>query len=90
MKTIKQIVVKIRQSLVSFLLLCVRAYQLFLSPVLGSHCRFYPSCSHYCQEALCEHGLTNGLFFTIKRILRCHPGSAGGYDPVPKKSHPHG
>lgn len=69
----------------------VRAYQLLISPILGPRCRFYPSCSHYSQEALLEHGIIKGLWLSLKRISRCHPGSAGGYDPVPKKScHPHG
>lgn len=68
------------------LLLIVRAYQLIISPVLGPRCRFHPTCSHYCQEALVEHGFFKGLALTTKRILRCHPGHPGGYDPVPKKS----
>jgi len=89
-KIVKQIVVHIQQGLIRFLLLCVRSYQLFLSPLLGSHCRFHPSCSHYCQEALMEHGISNGILLTIKRILRCHPGSKGGYDPVPQKSQTNG
>jgi putative membrane protein insertion efficiency factor len=72
------------------LLLLVRTYQLILSPVLGSQCRYFPSCSHYCQEALHEHGIGKGLLLTIKRILRCHPGCKGGFDPVPKKSLSHG
>src|SRR5690554_5494983 len=69
----------------------VRAYQLIISPIVGPRCRYFPSCSHYCQEALLEHGIFKGLWLSLKRIARCHPGSAGGYDPVPKKScHPHG
>jgi hypothetical protein len=72
--------------LLKSLLLLVRSYQLFISPVLGSQCRFYPSCSHYCQDALKEHGILMGLLLSTKRILRCHPGHPGGFDPVPKKS----
>ena len=69
----------------------VRAYQLIISPILGPRCRYFPSCSHYCQDALLEYGIFKGLWLSLKRIARCHPGSAGGYDPVPKKScHPHG
>ena len=71
---------------IRLLWLLVRTYQLVISPVLGAHCRFYPSCSHYCQEALIEHGVFKGLFLTTKRICRCHPGHPGGFDPVPKKS----
>lgn len=76
----------IRQGILGVLLLLVRGYQLFLSPVLGSNCRFYPSCSHYCQDALREYGPGKGSTLTLKRILRCHPGNPGGFDPVPKKS----
>ncbi len=49
-------------------------------------CRFDPSCSHYCYQALEEHGFIKGMFLGIKRILRCHPWGGCGYDPVPTKS----
>ena len=61
----------------------IRAYQYLLSPWWGSQCRFTPTCSHYAVEALERHGALAGLWLAIKRILRCHPWSAGGYDPVP-------
>lgn len=61
----------------------IRAYQYLLSPWWGNHCRFTPTCSHYAVEALERHGVLAGLWLAIKRILRCHPWSAGGYDPVP-------
>lgn len=61
----------------------VRFYQLFISPLLGPRCRFYPSCSHYTIEALKQHGLFCGSWLAIKRILRCHPANPGGVDPVP-------
>ncbi len=51
--------------------------------MLGSNCRFYPSCSSYCLEALNAHGLIKGIFLSIKRILRCNPFCKGGHDPVP-------
>jgi hypothetical protein len=69
----------------------IRGYQLFLSPMLGSNCRYYPSCSHYTQEALEKHGALRGSWLGIKRICRCHPWHEGGVDlvPEPKKSnHP--
>lgn len=86
MKALKKIFAGTKQLLLKSLLLLVRFYQLFISPVLGNNCRFYPSCSHYCQDALHEHGPLTGSYLTLKRILRCHPGHPGGFDPVPKKS----
>lgn len=61
----------------------VRLYQLFISPLLGPRCRFYPSCSSYTIEALKVHGVFKGTWLAIKRISRCHPGNPGGVDPVP-------
>ncbi len=61
----------------------VRLYQYMLSPFMTSSCRFQPTCSHYGIEALRKYGALKGLWLTIKRILRCHPWSEGGYDPVP-------
>jgi putative membrane protein insertion efficiency factor len=67
----------------SFLILLVRAYQLFLGPLLPSACRYHPTCSAYAVEALERHGTWRGLILAIRRIGRCHPFRAGGYDPVP-------
>ncbi|WP_432757890.1 membrane protein insertion efficiency factor YidD [Spongiibacter taiwanensis] len=50
---------------------------------MASHCRFYPSCSHYALEALQTHGALRGTALTLWRLLRCHPFNKGGYDPVP-------
>ena len=61
----------------------VRLYQIFLSPLLGSNCRFRPSCSQYAIEALNKHGAFRGSYLAVRRILRCQPFHAGGYDPVP-------
>ena len=61
----------------------VRAYQLVLSPLLGRQCRFLPTCSHYAMEALERHGALKGGWLALRRILRCHPFAAAGYDPVP-------
>jgi len=61
----------------------IRFYQLFISPILGPRCRFYPSCSHYTIDALKQHGILCGGWLAIKRIFRCHPGNPGGVDPVP-------
>jgi uncharacterized protein len=63
----------------------IRLYQMTLSGLLGGHCRFYPSCSAYCIEALQKHGAWQGAGMGIKRICRCHPWHEGGYDPVPDR-----
>jgi hypothetical protein len=62
----------------------IRLYQWILSPYLGGHCRFEPSCSHYAIESLKVHGL-KGLVLAIKRIAKCHPWGPYGLDPVPQK-----
>ncbi|WP_020394743.1 membrane protein insertion efficiency factor YidD [Thiolinea disciformis] len=62
----------------------IRGYQLFLSPLLGSNCRFYPTCSHYAYEAIEKHGALKGTWLGMKRISRCHPWHEGGIDLVPE------
>jgi putative membrane protein insertion efficiency factor len=64
-------------------MILIRVYQLTLSPMLGARCRFYPSCSCYAHEAIERHGALAGTWLAAKRLARCHPLSAGGYDPVP-------
>lgn len=66
------------------LMYIIRGYQLFLSPVLGSSCRFYPTCSHYALEAVDKHGAIKGSWLAIRRIGRCNPWHEGGIDPVPE------
>ena len=61
----------------------VRFYQLAISPLFPASCRYFPSCSAYAIEALERHGALRGSWLTIRRIGRCHPFRAGGYDPVP-------
>ena len=65
------------------LLLLVEAYRVTLSPILGGHCRFVPSCSVYAEEAVRRHGAARGARLAALRILRCHPFHRGGLDPVP-------
>lgn len=61
----------------------IRFYKIAISPLLGSRCRFYPSCSEYTLEALQKHGLLRGSWLSLRRIGRCNPWHAGGFDPVP-------
>jgi len=61
----------------------IKFYQYAISPHLPKSCRYYPTCSAYAYEAICKHGVLRGSFMAVKRILRCHPFHAGGYDPVP-------
>lgn len=61
----------------------LRAYRFALSPWLGMHCRFYPSCSQYAIEAIESHGAGKGAWLALRRLARCHPWHSGGVDPVP-------
>ncbi|NVK43021.1 MAG: membrane protein insertion efficiency factor YidD [Oceanospirillaceae bacterium] len=65
------------------LIALIRGYQLLISPLLGPRCRFYPSCSQYGIEAIRSHGPLRGSWLTLRRLLKCHPGHPGGFDPVP-------
>jgi uncharacterized protein len=61
----------------------LRIYRYALSPALGDHCRFHPSCSAYALEAIERLGTLRGSWLAVKRVARCHPWHPGGYDPVP-------
>ena len=65
------------------LLLLIRFYQSAISPLTPPHCRYYPTCSAYAVEAIERYGAWHGGWMAFRRILRCHPFHAGGYDPVP-------
>lgn len=65
------------------LILCIRFYQIFISPLKPLTCRFYPTCSAYAIEAIQKKGPVKGTWLAIKRIAKCHPFHPGGYDPVP-------
>jgi len=67
------------------LIVCIKFYQIAISPLLGSNCRFQPTCSEYMKESLEEYGIFKGFWFGIKRLCRCHPWGGSGFDPVPKK-----
>ena len=63
----------------------IRLYQVTLSGAFGTHCRFYPSCSHYAAEAVRMHGAARGSAMAVWRILRCQPLGRGGFEPVPPR-----
>ena len=63
----------------------IRLYQIILSPILGSKCRYHPTCSQYMIDAINEWGILKGGILGIKRIAKCHPLGSKGFDPIPKK-----
>ncbi|MDR0478460.1 MAG: membrane protein insertion efficiency factor YidD [Burkholderiaceae bacterium] len=73
----------ISRAITRVLMALIRAYQLLLSPWIGQGCRFEPTCSRYALMALERHGAAAGSYLALARIARCHPGCAGGHDPVP-------
>ena len=67
------------------ILLLIKFYRKFISPLYPQTCRYYPSCSEYSFQAIERFGIIKGIFMSFYRILRCNPFSKGGYDPVPDK-----
>ena len=73
-------------AIIKYLLITLIAvYRYMISPVLGCHCRYTPSCSCYANEAISTHGAMKGGLLTLRRLLRCHPWGGAGYDPVPEQ-----
>lgn len=64
----------------------LKAYRALISPLYGQVCRYHPSCSAYALGAVTEHGSVRGSWLAVRRLGRCHPWAAGGYDPVPPRS----
>ncbi|MBK5244049.1 MAG: membrane protein insertion efficiency factor YidD [Eubacteriaceae bacterium] len=65
------------------LIIIIRGYQKFISPLLGNNCRFRPTCSEYFILAVEKYGFFKGIYLGGKRIIKCHPFNPGGYDPLP-------
>ena len=82
----RKFVATINKTSQAILIFLIKSYQTLMSPLLGPRCRFYPSCSCYAIDAISKRGIFVGLFLALKRILHCHPFSAGGYDPVPREN----
>ncbi|MDG1328664.1 MAG: membrane protein insertion efficiency factor YidD [Flavobacteriaceae bacterium] len=74
-----------RNILIYPFVLLIKGYQILISPLLPSTCRYDPTCSHYAIDALKTHGFLKGTLLAIKRIGSCHPWGGSGYDPVPEK-----
>lgn len=64
----------------------LKAYRFAISPIYGQVCRYHPSCSAYALEAVTVHGSLRGSWLALRRLFRCHPWAAGGYDPVPPRA----
>jgi len=73
----------IGSSIRGLVLSILKAYKKYISPFLPPACRFEPTCSVYMYQAIKKKGLVKGLYYGVRRILRCHPFNEGGYDPVP-------
>ena len=68
----------------NFFINLIKLYQFTISPLLGTNCRFVPSCSNYAIQSIEEKGLVKGVYFSLRRVLKCHPFGGSGYDPVNK------
>ena len=68
----------------NFFIKLIKLYQFIISPLLGTKCRFVPSCSNYAIQSIEEKGVVKGVYFSLRRVLKCHPFGGSGYDPVNK------
>ena len=68
------------------IIICIKIYQLIISPIIGQNCRYLPTCSEYTINCLKQFGVIKGIFLSFIRISKCHPWGNHGYDPVPNKS----
>ena len=68
----------------NFFIYLIKLYQFTISPLLGTNCRFVPSCSNYAIQSIEDKGVVKGIYFSLRRVLKCHPFGGSGYDPVNK------
>ena len=71
----------------NFFINLIKLYQFTISPLLGTNCRFVPSCSNYAIQSIEEKGVVIGIYFSLRRVLKCHPFGGSGYDPVNKNKY---
>ena len=71
----------------NFFIYLIKLYQFTISPLLGTNCRFVPSCSNYAIQSIEEKGVFKGIYFSLRRVLKCHPFGGSGYDPVNKNKY---
>ena len=71
----------------NFFIYLIKFYQFTISPLLGTNCRFVPSCSNYAIQSIEEKGVVKGIYFSLRRVLKCHPFGSSGYDPVNKNKY---
>ena len=67
----------------SLAILPIKGYQLLISPLFGSRCKYYPSCSEYAAQAIAQQGVVRGGWLALRRLVKCHPFHPGGFDPPP-------
>jgi len=82
----KNIINKLHGIFIYFIIILIKGYQILISPILGSNCRFLPTCSEYAINAIKSEGVIVGSLMALKRILSCHPFGKKGYDPILKKT----
>ena len=76
----------VKKLLINIFILIIRFYQILISPLLGSNCRFLPTCSEYTIESIKAYGLIKGISMSLKRISSCHPFGKKGFDPIIKEN----
>ena len=75
----------INNILTLIIIIFLKFYQVFISPIIGQNCRYLPTCSEYSIQSLKKFGIIKGLFLSVRRVSKCHPWGNHGYDPVPNK-----